>query len=147
MRQEILSRMLIHINDEDIYLHYFRQLVDLDHAFKGCTNMSPNSIENFEIIPFENNIPRQIGIIKRSNQLDPLNIAPLQEARKTKCKNTTIERTHVTHFHFIVKISDRTKMRRKLLEEFNFKCNNNNVYDDFFNSLVDAEENLIKEEE
>jgi hypothetical protein len=147
MRQEILSRMLLHINDEDIYLHYFRQLVDLDHAFKGCPNMTPDCFGNFEIIPFEKNNPRKMGKIKRSNQLDSLKIAPLQEAIKTKCKNTTTGRTHFTQFGFIDTISDRTKTRRDLLEDFNFNCNNDNVYDDFFNRLVDVEENLIKEED
>ena len=147
MRQEILSRMLLHINDENIYLHYFRQLVELDHAFKGCPNMTPDLFENFEIIPFESDNPSKIGKVKRSNQLDSLKIVPLQNARKTKCKNTTAERTHFTHFRFSVNISDRTKMRRELLEEFNFECNNDNVYDDFFNRLVDVEENLIKEED
>jgi hypothetical protein len=147
MKQKILSRMLLDINDENIYLHYFRQLVNLDHAFKGCPNMTPDLFENFEIIPFESDNPSKIGKVKRSNQLDSLNIVPLQNARKTKCKNTTAERTHFTHFRFSVNISDRTKMRRELLEEFNFECNNDNVYDDFFNRLVDVEENLIKEED
>ena len=100
----------------------------------------------FEIISFENNNARKNVKIKKSNQLDSLKITPLQKARKTKCKNKTTERTHFTHFSFIGKISDRTKMRRELLEEFNFDCNNDNLYDDFFNRLVDVEENFINEE-
>ena len=146
MRQEILSRMLLHINDENIYLHYFRQLVDLDHAFKGCINMTPDSLENFEILPFVKNNPGKIEKVKSSNQQDSINIAPLQKERKTKCNNKTNERTHFTHLPFIDNISDRTKMRRELLEEFNFDCNNDNLYDDFFNRLVDVEENFINED-
>ena len=60
MRHEILSRVLLHINDEDIYLHFFRQLVDLDHGVKGCPNMTHDSLENFKVIPFENHNPQKI---------------------------------------------------------------------------------------
>jgi hypothetical protein len=109
--------------------------------------MTPDSFENFEIIPFEHNNPRKTGKVKRSNQLDSLKIASLQEASKTKYNNTTTERTHFTHFRFIGNISDRTKMRRDLLKDFHTYCSNVNEYDVLFKRLVDFEENLIEEEE
>ena len=140
--EQILDRMMNNIMLEESYLHFFHELLKFE-----------------EILKVEGSTGREFHIAE-------LNDLPKVKVEKVKChqmKQTTDSfvcgnknniflngSNNASHedvelkANFILPQSERIELRRKILKDFHVFCTNEELYNDFLNSLINLEENFIE---
>ena len=141
--EEILSKMAEHLNDEDAYIHYLRQLVDYESLLK-LQDISQES--DFEIAPFIDFKNLKKGKVKRSNE----NIHKKLPSKniETSLKNELSINDCDCRFPLNINLSYeyilRAQLRRDMLKHYHKHCDEINRFHDFIDSLIELEENLIE---
>ena len=144
MGEKILSQMMKYVNDDIAYLHYFKQLVEFEELLKY---VDFNRDKKFRIEP-----------------LDELRIS---RHNKTKNSGSHSNKNKNNHDKIIQKGSDlkhmsldpirlnseftseclmKMQLRRALLKNFPMFVSNEKQFGNFLNSLIEFEEDLIKDE-
>ena len=140
--EKILSNMMDNIYSEEKYLHYFRQLIQLEETLK----QEDVCLKDFKIVHLTDcQAPKRGRIIRTNPQLNDKTI--LDEDKPVhfcKSKNTSPQHT-ASHIDFVGKVSDRIDTRRNILEDFHAYCINEELYDMLLNRVLNFEENLIKD--
>ena len=124
--------MVININNEEGYLHYYRQLIQFEETLKhedACHN-------DFEIVHITDVHAPKEGRIKRSNA-QPKHNALLCESpvHLSKSKNTSEPQMMMLKIDFVGKSTNRIDMRRNILENLhsihNLNVSHRSAYDIF----------------
>ena len=134
MGEEIIFYMLSNLENEDIYLHYFRQLSSFED---GLTNQDGSSI--FEIVHINYSQNTVKGRAKRSKT--NLNKDPV---RQTNSRNTRPEILELKA-NLLGKQMDRIARRRDLLENLYDQNGRDELYQEFLDKLFAVEESLIED--
>ena len=141
--EEILSKMAEHLNDEDAYIHYLRQLVDYESLLK-LQDISQET--DFEIAPFIDFKKLKKGKIKRSNESNH-NKLPSKNIESSLKNELTINDCDC-QFPLNINLSYeyilRAQLRRDMLKHYHKHCDEINRFHDFIDSLIELEENLIE---
>ena len=134
MGEKIIFYMLSNLENEDIYLHYFRQLASFEH------NLNHQDGSNiFEIMHINYNQSKVYNRAKRSKT--NLN---KESVRLTNSRHTRPEILEL-NVNFLGKQMDRIANRRDLLENLYDQNGNDDLYDEFLDKLFAVEESLIED--
>ena len=144
---QILALMSLNSNKEDAYIHYFRQLLELEHLAKdyNCKHL----MKHFDIALFakhskirpSHSIKKKTALRhKRSNVISP------EYTPKTIIfsKNEKYKEP-ILNIDFVLELEERTKQRQHNLDGFLKYCNSEDMFDCFVKKLTIFEEGLIKE--
>ena len=142
MGEEILSRMLKEVNDENSYLHYFKQLIAFENFLK---DENKNQSAKFVIIPFYEmyNPERQFkskypfGNNKIGSRKD------IKETKYTLSKNSKRNLQSV-NVNCVVDVLIRAQLRRDMLKHYKVHCKKEQRYNDFLNSIIEFEDMLTE---
>ena len=141
--EEILSKMAKHLNDEDAYIHYLRQLADYESLLK-LQDISQET--DFEIAPFIDFKNLKKGKVKCSNEnihnkFPSKNKEPSlkNEHRIDKCDCQLPLNINLSYEYIL-----RAQLRRDMLKHYHKHCDEINRFHDFIDSLIELEENLIE---
>ena len=132
--EEIFSYMLSNVQNEDTYLHYFKQLISFEEDLNK--EGEPNI---FHIAHINYNQNKRKGKIKRCS-LDLNN----DSGSLTKSKHVRHEILELK-VNFIGKQADRTAMRRDMLENVYDHDNDDELYNEFLDQLIVLEESFIED--
>ena len=138
--ENLLSNMWDNVKDEDAYIHYFQQLLDLEDPEK---KLLVNHYSNFQITPFnkvtDRNKKRKAKRSKTDEEGGASSYKPLNSL-----KNLQLEEVPL-NINFIVGLMERTQQRQEMLEGFLINCDDETTYEEYFHKLVSFEERLIKD--
>ena len=144
---QILSLMSLNSNKEDAYIHYFQQLLELEHLAKddNCKHLT----KHLDIALFAKSSKiRPSHKIKKKTSLKhkKINMMSPEYTRKTimNSKNKHYKET-ILNIDFVLELEERTKQRQRNLDGFLKYCNNEEMFDYFVKKLTIFEEGLIKE--
>ena len=127
--------MMTNIADENAYMHYLKQLAQLEDA---NTNNNVVSTE-FQITHFKTDPPPKQRKIKRSTR----QIKHLKNtASLAKSKNVEMHRQDF-EVKFLGAFSSRRDKRKTTLKNFKKHCSNEDLYAMFLKVIFDLEESLI----
>ena len=132
--EAIFSYMLSNVENEDAYLHYFRQLISFEESLNHKDG--PNS---FDIVHVNYKQNKSKGKVKRSTA--DLN---KEGACLTNSKNTRPEMLELKA-NLLGKQMDRIAVRKDMLENVYDQDSNDELYDEFLDRLIDLEEGLIED--
>ena len=138
--ENLLSNMWDNVKDEDAYIHYFQQLLELEDPEK---KFLVNHYSNFQIAPFNKVTDKnETRKTKRSNtdgKGDRSSYKPLNNLKNRRFEEAPL------NINFIVGLMERTQQRQKMLEGFLINCDDETSYEGYFQKLVSFEERLIKD--
>ena len=145
MGENILNHMMINIKNEDYYLCYFKQLIELE---SGLEKEQPRE-RNFEIVhPNQTEYPNK-SIVKRSSVTGRCQqrnhktlVGEQNSVNRSKLKKTAIKSLSLQGDDKD-QLSDRIGMRIGILADLRSFCNDEELYDSFLKRLIDFEENLL----
>ena len=126
--------MLSNIENEDAYLHYFRQLA----IFEEDLNHQDESII-FEIKHFNYNQNKRKGIVKRSNKNLDREAVQLANSKNTRPEIIELK------VNLAGKQVDRIAIRRDALQNLYDHNNDDDLYEEFLDKLIAFEESLIED--
>ena len=142
--EKILTEMRAKLDDEEAYLHYFRQLVDFEESIQKVDFYVE---KRFEIQPYVTFPIAKHTTIKNAN-------APNYEDDCQNCK-VTRRKSIYRKVRFDESQQDSTfseqglmrmQLRRDALRNFSIFLNDEEHFDNFVNTFIEFEEDLIKEE-
>ena len=138
MGESILSSMWDNINNEEVYSHFFRQLLELENP----TNLNKMShYDKFQVVKFSKPIDKNMSFeVKRSVSNHNINGRSAKSIKSLK--NSRYEEVPL-NVNFAVDLIVRTKQRQNWLECFLMNCDNENSYESFINKFISFEESLI----
>ena len=131
--------MLIYIDNEDEYLHYLKQLAQLEETFNQGTFQN-----DFEIVHLSDLPTPKIGNVKHSTP-KPKNEVPETieiSGPINKSKNISKQRVKL-NIECLDELAVRIEKRKQLLEHFQTNCSDEDRYKTFINRIFDFEESLI----
>ena len=135
--------MVLQISNEDAYLHYFKQLIELDNL---ANKSKTDKLQKFEITPFGKKHTTKMCKTKKSNTIKNVknNTVPVKELIKEprSSKNKTLEEITLK-VDFTLELNARIQLRRTMLDEFEIYCYDKELYDSFINRLIEFEESLL----
>ena len=141
--EQILSNMLIHINNEEYYLHYLKQL----SRFEAKCSKGVGLHEEFNTLQITHLPAPKIFRIKNSNfqSKDQPNTKHKKNGRyQGKSKNSS-DMDDGCHYNLIGKVSDRLEVRKNLFDSFQGCRDNEERYKRFVEKLFDIEERFTFE--
>ena len=138
--EELLNNMILHINDEDAYMHYFKQLIEFTHSTKSSET---DNLQEFKIVPYIKVHTKQIYKTKTAKNTRKVKNGTIS-MKENSLKRKTLEEITLKP-DFIIQLLDRIELRRVILDDFETYCCEDEVYDNFINRLIDFEESLIKD--
>ena len=143
MGEKILSEMMNQFNDENAYIHYFKQLVAFEELVK---NVDFNEDQKFKIEPFIT-FPT-IKHSKRKSTAAPLHQKQCTDGKSTKensnIKTIVLDPT-LLNSEFSTEWLMRMQLRRAMLKNFPMFLANEKHYSNFVNSMIEFEEGLVKD--
>ena len=132
--EKIIAHMLSNIENEEAYLHYFRQLAIFE---EGLNQQDESNI--FEIVHFNYNQKKRKRPVKSSNKnLDR------EAVQLAKSKNTRPQIVELK-VNLTGQQVDRVAIRRDALEKFYDPNFNDDLYEEFLDRLIALEESLIED--
>ena len=137
--EEFLSYMFIHIDNEEAYLHYLKQLSRFEETFsKGLGLHEEFRLEDIVEFP----APKRNRIKNLTFQLkDPTNIEDSKSRNKKRQSKNTSSIDQTRSYRLIGKVSDRIKTRKNLFERFQ-GYRDDDCYNKFLEALFNIEENF-----
>ena len=136
---EILALMWSNVHTEEVYIHYLRQMIELEDYHKDGY-----SVKNFEIKKYRNIFDTSPCKIKTSLlpeifpgiTLDNRN----HDSTRSKTKPT---KDLMLDVRFVGELVDRIRQRQDKLENFLMSCDDESSFDDLVKQLIIFEEGLI----
>ena len=139
MKKQLLTYMKGSVNDEEHYIHYFLQLIDLESKMRNKTNLdSDNAIITVvldERIQERKHLSCKTKNSKNANSKSKESQVGSDAYPFLSPRGLTISAD---------KQFDRTLMRIKKLESIDKHCDNEEAFKKFLNELIDFEEGLTK---
>ena len=133
------------MSNEDAYLHYFKQLLELDYWAK---NSEIDDLQQFQISLYNKMHTTKMSKIKNSKKTKIVrhDTIPIKESftDSSSSKTRTLGELSL-NVHLTEATLDRIQLREAMLVDFQIYCYDNEAYESFFNRLIDFEESLIKE--
>ena len=141
--EEIVRNMLFYIENENAYLHFFKQLIELHYFIKSGDS---DNLRTFEIIPFRKVSKTKNSKVKKSKKTKNVVSDNVKDTNKHSrySKNTLLDEI-ILKPHFTVELQERLELRRAMLDDFKLHCFEDEVFNYFINALIDFEECLIKD--
>ena len=138
-----MTKMLEQLNDENAYLHYFKQLVDFeDYAQK----QDLHRYKMFQVLPYITFQTADKSKIK--NNYIPINESSIQNQIQSR-KQRNYEKVTSSEFHSNPEFSEqglmRMQLRRDMIKNYTIFLSNEEQFGNFIDSLIEFEEGLIKE--
>jgi hypothetical protein len=130
----ILWHMLENINNEDVYLHYFLQLINYEDTILNKDN------ENFEIMHLVPSKPTKLKTCKHNDNLD----LDGNNLKKSHPSSSVLPRILTLKNYLSGNVSDRIQMRKLILDNFNLSCKDQESYNRYLTELIDFEEELTE---
>ena len=142
-RDKLFSEMTNRLDNEDAYLHYFKQLVDFeDYAQK----QDLHRYKMFQVLPYITFQTADKSKIK--NNYIPINESSIQNQIQSR-KQRNYEKVTSSEFHSNPEFSEqglmRMQLRRDMIKNYTIFLSNEEQFGNFINSLIEFEEGLIKE--
>ena len=141
VRKTILHHMVINVYNEQTYLFYFRQLLQMENSLKkevrGTLDFNLTHMNECKA-PRINHIKRSSGSTKHKKpwRQDPNSFYP----RKSK---NILRQNSQLQINFRIPTPERICMRLVVLENYDAFCNDDELYSSYLNGLIDLEESLI----
>ena len=148
-RKEILANMEKHIYNNDAYFHFFHQLMKFEQIL---VEDKLEEIDSFHVKPYQNVKRIKLGNVKNLNSRN----RPCKEVAKGKNMDPLVNTKSKNEFSspsVNTKINDnqtylmKLQLRRAAIKQLAQICkhwDDEDVYKDFFNGLVDLEEALAE---
>jgi hypothetical protein len=139
--EKLLSCMMDNINSDEMYLYYFKQLVEFEETNKvdGALN------KDFEIIHItdyqKSNGINETCFMTHVKSKQPVSETNMKKSFKKDKNKLPHELT--LKIDFVNEHSERLNLRRNMLEDWHIQCMNEELYDCFVNRLIDLEESLL----
>jgi len=131
---KIISHMLSNIENEDAYLHYFKQLAIFE---EGLNHQDESNI--FEIVYFHYSQNERKGRVKSSNKNLDREAVQLANSKNTRPQIVELK------VNLTGKQVDRVAIRRDALDNFYDPNFNDDLYEEFLDRLIALEESLIED--
>ena len=142
IKKQLLIYMKGNVNNEDHYIHYFLQLIDLESNIKNNNNFD-NDWTITPAVQDEKVQDVKHSIYKNKNK----RYLNSTDSKKKKSK-VEIESNRILSPRGIMLSAgekfDRTFMRTKKLEKIDGQCDNEETFNKLLNELIDFEEGLTK---
>ena len=143
MGEILLSEMIKQLMDENAYIHYFKQLVELEESAK---NEGLSSNTKFDIEPFIAFKTTKHSKVKNKNSGIHENKSNSdQKIGKTKKSNTKAFEQPQLDSKLSRELLIRRRLRTEMLKDFSSNVYNENDYDKFVYNLLNLEEGFIEE--
>ena len=137
--EEILCNMIIHIDNEDEYLHYLKQLSQLEENVK----QGPFRVD-FEIIHLSDLPTPKLGKVKHSGPKSRSGLpGELDTSGPNKKSKNNSKQMVILNVELLEQIPIRIEKRKRLLKEFQEHCSDQEKYKRFTDRIFDLEESLI----
>ena len=130
----ILWHMLENINNEEVYLHYFMQLINYEDTISNKDN------ENFEIMHI---VPSKFTPSKNGKHNNNLDLEG-NNLKKSYPSSSILPQILALKNNMSGNVSDRIKTRKLILENFNLHCSDEESYSRYLTKLIDVEEELTE---
>ena len=137
--ENILSSMWYNLNDEEVYIHYFKQLVDLEYPSEE--NMVEH-YDNFQLTPYSKMPNRDKACGTKRSHANQNTKKPSRKLIKHSDPSRAEE--VILNVNFLVDWNERKVERKTLLEDFSKNCEDEISYQRIVNKLISFEENLIE---
>ena len=138
--KEILFHMTKNISIEEVYLHYFVQIIDFEEKVKDKERFSPH----IEIVP---HLYDKLSYTGKSTvtKVKGKNKVCLDEDKSKDFNTSQPATTLIANLKKNTKVSfsQRMEMRRTMLQDFSDHCNNEESYQKYITKLIDFEEGMI----
>ena len=136
----ILSHMKKFVKNEEAYLHYFKQLVQLEDMWQT------KSTSNYEILPHIKNIaePKTDKVTRSKGKSKSKSILENKGPKHPHPLQPTNNQMMVPETNLNTNISYRTSMRILALENCHVYCNDDESYNSYLIKLIDMEESFIE---
>ena len=142
MGEILLSEMMKQLMDENAYIHYFKQLVELEESAK-MKGLSSNT--KFDIEPFISFKTTAHSKVKNKNSGIHNNKSnPDQKIGKIRKSNTEAFEQPQLDSKLSRELLIRRRLRTEMLKDFSSNVYNENDYDKFVCNLLNLEEGLIE---
>ena len=142
-RDKIFSEMRNRLDNENAYLHYFRQLVDFEDYVQ---KQDLHRYKMFQVLPFITFQTADKSKIK--NTYLPADENSLQNRIQSR-KQRNYEKVTSSEFHSDPEFSEhglmRMQLRRDMIKNYTIFLSNEEQFGNFIDSLIEFEEGLIKE--
>ena len=139
--KEILSYMTKNVSIEEVYLHYFFQIIDFDEKVKDKGAI----LRHIEIVP---HIYDKFPYTRKSTmaKVKGKNKVCLDEDKSKDFDTSQPATTLIANLKKNTKgsFSQRMEMRRTMLKDFSDHCNNEDSYQKYLTKLIDFEEGMIE---
>ena len=141
MKKQLLTYMKGSVNDEEHYIHYFLQLIDLESKMRNKNNLDGDNVI-ITVVLDEKTKERKRLSCKTKNSKNT-------NSKSKKLQNGSDAYPFLSPRGLTIsadKQFDRTLMRIKKLESIDRHCDNEEAFKKFLNELIDFEEGLTKNE-
>ena len=141
--EKIMTKMLEQLNDENAYLHYFKQLVEFEELLSQADF---NADKKFKIQPFV-----QLPTLKHfktkyvnadTHKMKTDHGKP--DETENNLRTVTIDPIQLNSYHssdYLIKM----QLRRAILKQFPMFVSDEKLFVSFVNSLIEFEEGLVKD--
>ena len=139
--KEILSYMTKNVSIEEVYLHYFVQIIDFEKKVKDKEAFLPY----IEIIPHMYDKLPYTGK-STGTKVKGKNKVCLDENKSKDFNTSQPATTLIANLKKNIRgsITQRMEMRRTMLKDFSDHCNNEESYQKYLTKLIDFEEGMIE---
>lgn len=141
MKKQLLTYMKGSVNDEEHYIHYFLQLIDLESKMRNKNNLDGDNVIITVVLDEKTKERKRLSCktknSKNTNSKSKKSQIGSEVYPFLSPRGLTISAD--TQF-------DRTLMRIKKLESIDRHCDNEEAFKKFLNELIDFEEGLTKNE-
>ena len=138
--ETLLSGMWHNLGDEDAYIHYFQQLLELEYPTKKPT---VDHYNNFNIIPFNHASSSNTKSIQTKHSEINQNIKTTYNNYTKSLKNSRFDENPL-NINFIIEFDERMKQRKNRLEGFLINCDDENAFEHFIELFISFEEGLVQ---
>ena len=141
--EKIMSEMLEQLNDENAYLHYFKQLVEFEELL---TQADFNADKKFEIQPYV-----RFPILKHYKTKNASTDTPkmISDNCQTDKKDDNLKKVTLDPIQLNSDYSNeyliKMQLRRAILKHFPMFASEEKLFVSFVNSLIEFEEGLVKD--
>lgn len=136
--KELMLHMKRNVNTEEVYLHYFLQLIKYEEMIKDDTT----SENDFEIMLFQNSKSRKMSRSKSKG----INKRLIEEKNLTNAvsSHSTSPQSVMLNVNLLGTALKRIELRAVILENCEDYCNDEESYSRYLTELIDLEEKLVQ---
>ena len=137
--ETLLSGMWHNSDDEEVYNHYFKQLLELEYPTDKAT---ADYYNNFSVVIYHKSLYDTKTTKPKRSAIHQTSYETTSGKSGRSFKNSRVDETPL-NINFLIDLEERAKMRHSRLEGFLVNCDDESAYENFIKTIISFEEELI----